>query len=132
MKATHLTRKLRAAGVNINPRGNLFKREGSYIRDIGDKISITVDVDDAETRSDHLTKIANALDELGIPYEKKTGNRGFWIDSNISLLDSNFIYEHPNCLECIEAGKKARAFAQQYGANEGEYSIGNHKGVWTA
>ena len=82
MKATHLTRKLRAAGVNINPRGNLFKREGSYIRDIGDKISITVDVDDAETRSDHLTKIANALDELGIPYEKKTGNRGFWIDSN--------------------------------------------------
>src|SRR5690554_4653962 len=115
MKATHLTRKLRAAGVNINPRGNLFKREGSYIRDIGDKISITVDVDDAETRSDHLTKIANALDELGIPYEKKTGKRRFGIDSN-----------------AYEARTKGRAFVQQCGANEDEYSIGNHKGVCTA
>lgn len=132
MKATHLTRKLRAAGVNINPRGNLFKREGSYIRDIGDKISITVDVDDAETRSDHLTKIANALDGLGIPYEKKTGNHGFWIDSNISLRDSNFIYEHPNCRECTEAGNRARQFAQEYGVEEGEYSKGTHKGVWKA
>ena len=48
--------------MNINPRGNLFKREGSYIRDIGDKISITGDVDDAEPRSAHSTKSAHAPD----------------------------------------------------------------------
>lgn len=132
MDATRLSRLLRAAGVNIAPRGNLWKREGAYTRNIGDRISITIDVDSEDDRAEHLEHISSALKRLGIPFEPKTEGRGFWVSGDVEVKDSHFVYAHENCRECTEAGNRARQFAQEYGVEEGEYSKGTHKGVWKA
>lgn len=69
INAMWVSRKLRAAGVNVSSSRNIWVREGVFVRDSGDWVAITIDIDDTALRFEHVSQVVTALRSLGIEYE---------------------------------------------------------------